>query len=267
MKSVIMVTQELAKNLMIIHRLAMNELITKHKDSFLGVVWLWINPTIQIVIYWIVFGSLRNSKPVDGIPFFLWLSVGYILWNYISSVITPASRSIVAKIGIITKMRFTVSIIPAVVILSELYIHLMLLVTVVILLVSFGIPITLYYFQIIYFIFATTMFLYAISIFNSSITTVLRDYQHIVYNVMRALFFFTPVVYQLKTSTGVLGVIMKFNPLSYVVEGYRDAMLFQKVTMISSLNRGLYFWGITITLYVVGSILHVRMRKNLLDHA
>lgn len=267
MKSIITVTKELVTNAGIIHRLALNDLITKNKGNFLGVLWLWINPSIQILIYWIVFGSLRDSKPVDGIPYFLWISVGYILWNYISGVITPASRSIVNKMGIITKMKFSVSIIPAVTVLTELYIHIMLLMTVLILLQLSGIPITKRYLDVVYFLFSTTVFLYSVSLFNSAITTVIRDYQHIVYNIVRALFFFTPVIYQLKDTKGPLGTIMKYNPLSYVIEGYRDALLYNSNSMITSLNRGLYFWGITIAFYIIGSILHVRMRRNLLDHS
>lgn len=266
MISMFKVISELIENIVIIHRLAINDLITKNKGNFFGVLWLWVNPIIQIILYWIIFGSLRNRAPVKGVEFFLWLSCGYILWNYISSVITPGSRSIVAKMGLITKMQFKVSMVPAIIVLSELYIHIMLVVTFLVILIISGGQISIMGFQVIYYMIATTLFLYAVSIFNSAITTVIRDYQHVVYNIMRALFFFTPVVY-LNDKDDLLGTIMKFNPITYLMEGYREALLYHEMTTLLSLNKALYFWGITLIFFFIGSILHMRMRKNLLDHA
>lgn len=267
MKSVIKVTKELVQNLMITNRLAINDLIVQNKGNFLGILWLWINPAIQIAIYAVVFGQIRKNTPVNGVEFFYWMVPGFIMWNYINSVITTASRSIVVKMGIVTKMKFPVSIVPAVVVLSELYIHLLILFTTIIILVSSGFSATIYWLQVPYYLFAATCFLYALSLFNSAFTTVMRDYQHIVYNVMRTLFFITPIIFPLDTITGGLAVIVKFNPATYLLEGYREALLYNKTTILMSWKWGIYFWGIVLVLYVIGSIFHVRMRRNLLDYA
>ncbi|MGL5041470.1 MAG: ABC transporter permease [Culicoidibacterales bacterium] len=267
MKAVIKVTMELCRNLAIIHRLAINDLIVQNKGNLLGVLWLWINPSIQIMIYAVVFGQIRKNIPVQGVDFFYWVIAGFFMWNYISSVITPGSRSIVGKMGVITKMKFPISIVPAIVVVSELYIHILMVATVSVILVISGFPMNIYWLQLPYFMFAATCLLYSLSLFNSAMTTVVRDYQHIVYNVMRTMFFITPIIFPVNSMTGVMLLIIKLNPFTYLIEGYRDAFIFGRRTMLMSFRWGAYFWVIVILFYIVGSILHVRMRKNLLDYS
>jgi len=269
MKFVHIITKEITHNFIIMHRLAMNALIVKNKGNLLGFLWLWINPAIQIAIYGVIFGQIRNNAPVEGVPFFFWIIPGYIMWHYVSAVIVPSSRSIIAKMGIVTKMRFPVSVIPGTIVLSELYIHLMLLLTVMGILVVAGYAPNVHWLYSIYYILSAFCLLLALSIFNSAITSMLRDYQHIVYNIMRLLFFATPVIFPMTSMEGSrwLSNFLKANPFTYLLEGYRDSFIFERRTVFLSTQWGAYFWSLTILIYVVGCILHYKMRKNLLDYA
>jgi len=263
------ITKELCHNFLMVHRLAINELIVRNKGNLLGFLWLWINPAIQIAIYAIIFGQIRNNAPVDGVPFFFWIIPGYIMWHYISAVIVPASRSIIAKLGLVTKMRFPVSVIPATIVLAEFYIHLMLLTTVLIILTGAGYGPNIYWLYGSYYMLASFCLLVALSLFNSAITSMVRDYQHVVYNVMRLMFFVTPVILPFSAISGnrYLDFFLKLNPFAYLLQGYRDSFIFEQRTTFLSTQWGLYFWALTLLIYVVGAVLHYKMRKNLLDYA
>lgn len=268
MREAYIVTTEILMNQLMIYRLAYSDLLIRTKGTLLGWLWIWINPAFQIFIYGVVFGQgLRLSKPVEGVEFFYWLSAGFIMWTYISGTIGLASRSILSKIGIITKMRFPISVTPVVVVINNLYIHFLMLITVVIILVFSGFPITKHYILLIYYIFSATCFLIAISILTSAITTIVKDFQHIVYNFMRMMFFVTPILFPEQNLTGILGQVAKYNPFVYLISGYRDCLVLQRATMFKNLQMGLYFWGVTLVIYIIGCILHVRMRKKLLDYA
>lgn len=267
MSAVSKVIQELYSNMLTTHRLAVHELVNKNKGNFFGIIWLWLNPMIQILIYAFVFGyGIRNRAPVEGQSFFFWLIPGYIMWNFVNSVVTQASRSVVRKLGIISKMRFPVSITPAIIVIAEFYVHIMMLLTVMIIMVVFGhYPVTKYWLYLPYFSLSAVIFLYAVSIFNSTITMMIRDYQHVVYNTMRMLFFLTPILFPMKGTAKWMTIIMKLNPISYLVEGYRDALVFGRRTVFMSYRWGIYFWIVTIMFFIIGSMIHVKMRKNLLD--
>src|SRR5690625_6212817 len=86
MKSVITVLKEQISNFYLIRRLSLYELKSKNKSNYLGMAWEVINPAIQILIYWFVFGTLRNRAPVEvngtEVPFFMWLLAGFFLWIF-----------------------------------------------------------------------------------------------------------------------------------------------------------------------------------------
>ena len=47
--------------------------------------WEILNPALQIMVYWIVFGlGIRSNAPIHGIPFVFWLLVGISMWFFIN---------------------------------------------------------------------------------------------------------------------------------------------------------------------------------------
>ena len=54
--------------------------ISNH-NNYLGIAWELLNPALQIMVYWLVFGlGIRSNNPIDGVPFVLWLLVGISMW-------------------------------------------------------------------------------------------------------------------------------------------------------------------------------------------
>src|SRR5699024_12344433 len=84
MNSITIILKELITNLYLIRRLSLYELKNKNRSNYLGMACEIINPVIQILIYWFVFGTLRNREPVEvngiEVPFFIWLLAGFFLW-------------------------------------------------------------------------------------------------------------------------------------------------------------------------------------------
>src|SRR5690625_2291279 len=90
--------------------------------------WEVINPAIQILIYWFVFGTLRNRAPVEvngtEVPFFMWLLAGFFLWIFSFQSMIEGSKSIYSRLRMLSKMSFPFSVIPNFVIFSKLYLYL-----------------------------------------------------------------------------------------------------------------------------------------------
>jgi len=266
-RSVFVVTKELLTNIKRINRVALYELLIKGKDGVAGYFWIWLNPAFQIFIYAFIFMSgIRRTTDMEGISYFYWMIPGFIVWIFSSGTVVAASRSILAKITTVTKMKFPLSALPVVTVINNLYIHLMLLATVFVILFVGGFQFNLYMIQIIYYLFATVCFLIAISIFTSSITTVVRDFQHVVYNSIRMIFFCTPILFT-ENFEGALMTATRCNPFAYLVIGYRQSLVLYSNTLLMDFQRGIIFWGVVLVLYFVGSILHIKMRKNVLDYA
>ena len=132
-KSIKYVLQENFHNLFRIYSISKYELLADMRDSKLGLFWNFANPAIQIITYYFVFGLIMNRKAVGKIPFIQWMLCGMVVWFFISPCITNGANAIYAKRNVITKMKFPVSILPATVILKELFNHLCLMVVLLIL--------------------------------------------------------------------------------------------------------------------------------------
>ena len=76
----------------------------KYKGSFLGVLWSFLNPLLQVVVYAIVFPYLMRGAGIDN--YVVYLVTGIIPWNYFSVVITTGTTTIKNNEGIIKKVYF-----------------------------------------------------------------------------------------------------------------------------------------------------------------
>ena len=57
---------------------------------------------------------------------------------------------------------------------------------------------------------------------------------------------------------------MFLHPFAYIVEGYRKCLLYGEGFWLNW-QQGLYFWGLTAALLMLGSMLHMRLRRRFID--
>ncbi|KAF0819025.1 Teichoic acid translocation permease protein TagG [Bacillus sp. ZZV12-4809] len=267
MGSLITVIKEQIQSFYLIRRLSLYELKSANKNNYLGMLWEIINPGIQIAIYWFVFGyGIRKGAKVGEIPFIHWMLAGIIVWFFVQPSIIQGSKSVYSRIKMISKMNFPMSVIPSYVIFSKLYPHLLLLVITTIIFQFIGYPISIYYIQLPYFLIATTIFLIGLSLITSTLSTIVRDTQMIVQAVMRILIYLSPILWVREDFPGWVQVIMKINPLYYLVEGYRWSLLGQGWYITEEVGYTIYFWIVVISLLWIGSIVHVKFRKHFVDY-
>ncbi|WP_338470692.1 ABC transporter permease [Niallia sp. XMNu-256] len=274
MRSVITVLKEQINHFYLVRRLSAYEMKSANRNNYLGILWEIINPMIQISIYWFVFGfgifssTGRADVTLHGeqIPYFPWMLSGMVVWFFINQAITQGSKSVYTRIRMLSKMSFPMSVIPTYVIFAKLYQHLMLLAVVLVIFQFLGYPINIYYLQLIYFIISTVIFLVVFSLITSTLSTIVRDFQMIIQSLVRVLIYLTPFLwppYQIEPT--IIHTIMKLNPFYYLAEGYRASILGISWYPIEHWEYTLYFWGITLVLLLIGSVLHVKFRDRFVD--
>lgn len=200
MKSAITVIKEQINHFYLIRRLSLYELKSKNKNNYLGMAWEVINPLIQILIYWFVFGSIQKRADIQvipgmDVPFIAWLMGGFILWTFFYQSTIQGSKSIYTRLAMLSKMNFPMSAIPSFVIFSQFYVHLFMLIIVLILLQFMGYFINVYYLQLIYFMFATICLLFAVSLIMSTLSTIIRDVHMFLNATLRMFLYLSPVLW------------------------------------------------------------------------
>ncbi|MBR8665414.1 MAG: ABC transporter permease [Bacillus sp. (in: Bacteria)] len=273
MNALVKILKEQVTSFPLTLRLAVYETKSKYQMNYLGVLWQFLNPLIQMLAYWFVFGIgiRKSSEMVTGVgevPFIIWMLAGLIPWFFISPTILDGSNSVYKRINMVAKMNFPISSLPSVAIAANLFSYFVMMAIYVIVLLAFGIYPNLQWLEYIYYLFCMIVFMFAFSLFNSTISVLVRDYQFLLQSVTRLLFFLLPIFWDISTQLGdkhpALLNVIKLNPLFYIIDGFRNSFLggswfFEDATYM------LYFWAFTLLLLTVGAVLHMKFRDRFVD--
>lgn len=190
------------------------EIRGKYKNSFLGVLWSFLNPLLQIAVYAIVFPLiLRNTQE----NYVIFLCCGLIPWTFFTTAISRSSFTMIENGNILKKVYFPREILPISVVTSEA-INFLISTFIILAFVLFsGLGITKYVLLYPIVFFAQYLLLLAISFIVSSICVYVRDLQHFIGIFLQLLFYATPIVYAADTIPEGFTWILQLNPMTYII--------------------------------------------------
>lgn len=244
--------------------LVKNDFKQKYLGSYLGIMWAFLQPTFTILIFWFVFQVGFKSQPVDNFPFILWLISGMIPWFFFSDALSNATNSIIENSYLVKKVVFRVSILPIVKISSALCIHLFFIFFMIGMFLIYGYNFELYWLQIFYYMFATIVLILGLSWITSSLVVFLRDIGQLVSMCIQFGFWLTPIFWSLKMVPEKYTWIIELNPIVYIINGYRDSLIYHK-WFWEDLNMTIYFWLVTIIVFMIGSLIFKKLRPHFAD--
>ncbi|MEW5741420.1 MAG: ABC transporter permease [Myxococcota bacterium] len=207
------------------------ELKARYRASVLGFLWTFLNPTLNMVVYVLVFGVIMSSS-VERYPFFLFC--GLIPWVFFSSSILGGTTSVSDRKDLLTKVRFPAQVLPATVVGTNLINFLLSLPLLFLLGALYGDWPSWHLVFLVPVLLVQTFFTLAVTYLLSSLNVAFRDLQHIVANLVQMLFFLTPVLWNLETIPGIhrfgldlsaeqaRAAMLYLNPMAAVMSAWRD---------------------------------------------
>lgn len=266
MRYIYEVLKEQIQYISLIFKMAKYDTKSKYQMHYLGIVWQFLMPVIQIGVYWFIFGvGIRDRAPVGDVPFLVWLIAGIIPWFFISASVIHGSNSVYAKIHLVSKMKFPVSVLPTISITSNVFNFFIMLAFAQFVMLINGVYPTMQTIQLIYYVFATIVLVYALALLFSTLSTIVRDFQNILQAAMRLLFFLTPILWDPSRLSELYHNLLKLNPFYYLIYGFRDSFL-SEGWFFENITYGIYFWVLVFTLLLVGSYLHIKFRNRFIDY-
>jgi ABC-2 type transport system permease protein len=212
------------------------EIKARYKHAVLGFLWVLLNPILQMLILGFVF---RFFVPVEVDNYFLFLFTGLLPWMFFSLSVTKATPSIVHERGLIQKAKFPREVIVLAIVLSNLFHFLISLGLLVVLLIGDKILFEAYTAsQVISYSFRMigifplaiwlTMLTSGLSLLTAALNVKFRDVNFVVQAFMPLWFYATPIVYTLKLLPERLYPLFYVNPMTAIIEGFHQVLLFQK---------------------------------------
>lgn len=204
--------------------LAWRDLRVRYKQTAIGVSWALLQPLAMMIVFTIFFGKLARF-PTHGVPYPVFILAALVPWNLFARVLASASDSILRDQRLITKVYFPRMIIP--------------LAASVVGLVDYGISLALLLFLMVVFrvpvhpslvlVIPLTCWVLVIStgvgLFLSALNVQFRDIQHFLPFLTQIWFFLTPIVYPASLVPAHWQWVFAINPMVYVVEAFRFAIV------------------------------------------
>ena len=257
--------KSLSQNLGIMWSLACNDFRSRFAGSYFGVFWAFVQPTVTVLLYWFVFQVGIRSRDVSDYPFILYLMCGLIPWFYYQEALNGGTNSLLEYSYLVKKVVFQIDILPAIKITSSIFVHLFFVAFVTLACCLYGYYPSVYALQIPYYVVCTCLLLIGLSYLTSACALFFRDITQIVGIALSVGVWVTPIMWNPAVSMPpVAQTLLKINPVYYIVDGFRDALL-AKVWFWDKPVWTVWFWVFTIAAYYLGTSVFYKLKPHFAD--
>lgn len=232
------------KNISLPIYLAKTDIRQRYRRSMLGPWWITISTGVMIGCIGMIFGGLFKSPMHEFLPF---LSIGLILWTFISSVINESTTVLVNSESIIKQLPLPIFSHILRMVSRNVFIlfHNLLIFPIVCLVVQKSINLNIL-FCLPGFIILVLNLLW-VSLILSIICARFRDMSQIVASLLQIAFYVTPIIWMpklLPARTSLM--ILNPNPFYHLFAIVRDPILGNAPSLLN--------WVVSILILLIGSV-------------
>ena len=214
------------------HRSLMLELVKReftgrYRGSFGGLFWSFAQPLFLLAVYTVAFGVVLKARwgfSGDTKDYAFMLFLGLIIFNVFAECLKKGPVLITGNPNFVKKVVFPLEILPWVMTIAAMA-HALISIGVWLAgyLLIYGAPsFTLLYFPII----LTAFFpvLLGFGWLLAALGVIVRDIDQLTGLVAHALLFLTPIFYSIDAAPEMLQQILMANPLTFIIEQFRQVM-------------------------------------------
>ena len=244
-------------------------IITAYKQTVLGPLWYVIQPLFTSVIFTLIFNNVANIT-TGTVPPFLFNLAGITIWNYFTACLSGTSNTFSTNAGVFGKVYFPRLIMPLVVVISNLVkfaIQFFIFIAFFIYYYTHGADISVNKYVVLFPIMVVIMGMIGLGLgmIISALVTKYRDLSILIGFGLQLLMYISAVMYPVSYFIEKLpnyAWIVKYNPLSFVIESVRYMLL---NTGMFDLHMFIYTLIITSGLLFIGIVVFNKAEKNFID--
>ena len=236
--------------------LGWRNVISGYRRSWLGSLWITLSMAIVAGVMGSLYSAIMQRPASDYIPY---LTVGFIAWNLLSTLITEGTQSFVSNSAAIKEIPVPNSVFIFLLLWRNMLIFSHNFVVYLLLLLLFQIspfPAVFLALPALALILLNGMW---IGLLFGLINVRFRDFSQLVNNSMRLLFFVTPIIWYGELATGLRGTFVYLNPLYYFIEILRAPLL----GSFPSTQIWVVAVAITVAGWVVALPVYARYRRQI----
>ncbi|TCS59780.1 lipopolysaccharide transport system permease protein/teichoic acid transport system permease protein [Varunaivibrio sulfuroxidans] len=222
------------------------------------------HPVAIVTVFYFVFAVGFKAKGGGSAPYILWFVSGLVPWIFFNSSLISITNSVSRNMHLVKKTIFPTEIFPIVYLSSELFTHAVFFVILCGMLVFFNITFTPGRLLFLYFLFSTSFLLLGLGWLLSALQVFYKDISEALTILLNLLFWGTPIVWSPSILPKEYLGIVEYNPMYYIVEGYRGTLVYDHV-VLPGITQTISFWTIAVLVFLVGNYVFRRLQPEFAD--
>lgn len=256
---------ELYQSRHLIWKLAKNDFRKRYAGSYMGAVWAMIQPVITVGMYYVVFELVMpGTSRTDEAPFVLFLTAGLVPWFFFNEAWNNGTNALREYDYLVKKVVFKISILPVIKVIAATFIHVFFVLVLLAVAALYGYYPSVYTLQIFYYSACLFVFVLALSYMTCAIVVFFKDLSQIINIILQIGIWATPILWDINGLNTKWVILLKINPLVYIVEGYRSA-IYRQQWFFQDFFSTMYFWIATVILFGIGAAVFKRLKVHFAD--
>ncbi|HXD91113.1 MAG TPA: ABC transporter permease [Candidatus Binataceae bacterium] len=203
--------------------LAWRDVKVRYKQTVLGVAWAVLQPLLTMIVFTLLFGHLAHV-PSDGEPYAIFSYAGLLPWNFFNAAVGSSSNSLIGNANLITKVYFPRLVIPGAAVAAALVDFAIASTILFLMMPWYGVAFrpSLLMFPVLTLL--TTVVALGSGMWMSALNVKYRDVRYALPFALQVWMFVTPIIYPLSFVPLRWRWMLRLNPLSGAIEGFRAAI-------------------------------------------
>jgi len=224
----------------LLYQMTRRDLMLRYKQTVMGFGWAIFTPLVNTIIFSVVF---TRVAPLDvGVPYPVYSYAGLLAWNLFASALRFSVNSLTSNTNLVSKVYFPREIFPFSTVIVAAVDFLVGAVLLVGLMAYYRISPSwaLLFLPIV--VVVQMIFTAGIALFLAMGNLFYRDVKYLFEVAITVWMFATSVLYPMDRVGGTLGILLKANPMTPIIDAYRrilfrgelpEPMAFAAVTVVS----------------------------------
>lgn len=210
----------------LLYELVARDVKIKYRKSVLGVLWTLLNPLLMMVILSIVFSNLMKF---DIENYSLYILTGQILFTFYNESTSGAMTSILGNAALIKKVYIPKYLFVVSRIASSSINILSSFCALILVMVFTRSELHFSMFLVVIPLLYLIVFSMGIGLILAALAVRFRDIIHLYAVFLTALMYLTPIIYPISMLPGWVKMIVNLNPLTGILNIFRDVMIYNRV--------------------------------------
>lgn len=258
------------KNLL--KELTMKNVKLKYRNSWLGVLWSFLQPLLNMVVLSVVFGSIFGKKSDLIVCYPVYLFTGRLLFSFFTTSTKQAMTSFRRNSAIIKKVYVPKYMYPLSAILSNFVTFAISMICLICVWIFFkltgingGADLKITWYALLCWVPMLILLVFStgVGLILSVLCVYFRDIEYIWDVLMQLLFYMVPILYHLSSIKGWKVFVIKINPLYSMIELFRHCILYGQ---IMSWHLLLYATVVSFATLFVGIWIFSKKSDDLIFH-